>query len=1052
MKGLPKHIYHKLYHTHTVAGISISVALFIIFFAGSISFFKDHFYQWEDPDVRLEMVQDVDVDKVLSVVKVNHNNFVEKERFTIVLPSEQKPIIQFYGWEKADNKARGLEFIEGHIIPQKNYHYTEHKKAKSRIGDTLYHLHYLEPMPMGLYIAGFVALFFLFASITGLLIHWQHLKSKFFAFVARGDWRKIWANAHSTLGLIGLPFQIIYGVTGGLFGLLLILLLPSAFVLFDGDTQKVIATVQPESNLQMEVDSTEAKGISLSDFYLQVEDEYPNYKINSIRALNFGRNDGYVNIYFDNENSINGTGFVSFALKDGKEIMRVDESTTSYTNSMLNALMKLHFGSFGGMLIRFVFFILGIITCFMLISGILLWQEARNTNEYTRQQKRFHYRVTKVFLSICLGLVPATAIFFLANKVIPWEMEERGFYEYLSFFIGWLLLIILGLLQKNYRLLNRNYLFIFAVLSLLIPIANGFVTGDWLWKTIAISNWYLAGVDLFWLISGLFAIQLLKVIPARTSDESTSKNGYNKGELMNPNLATVDIEVESDLHILYATTSGNSKQVASLTSEFYKKRGLKVYLNSMLKVMPSQLTEIKKLLLVISTDGEGDPPPMGIRFFENLNASNMPKLNHLQYSVCALGDSGYANFCATGKQLDERLAELGAKNIAPRTDCDEEFKENAATWIKATANALISSNVNVETHEPLFGEETSYQVRIKERCKITKGKVIDEVCHLSLDILGTGLRYNIGDTIEIKPQNPEWLADLILNRSANSVNPGLKHTLLQEKEITSISQSTIRKLYEHNKLSGLQNLLENAEELSRVIAKANVHDLLCKYNLQMEPEQLIEILPELKGRKYSIASSQKLHSNEVHLTIKTIRFNYENLKHEGAGSVYTNEYLQCGSRIPVYLHANELFRLPENTKTPIIMIGVSTGIAPFRAMLQEREALQLKGNTWLIWGNKYESNDFLYQNELMDWYNSSVLEKMNTAFSRDGNSPSYIHKIIHDQKDLLKEWLAKGAHIYLCGSIKMGESIKSKWNEIFKEKDQTMLHLIDEGRWHEDIY
>lgn len=524
LKGLANRAYNILFHTHTVAGITISFALFVIFYAGAFALFRHEIYQWENPEARFEVTEAIDLDKTIAAVEANKTNFAETEIFTIVPPNHEMPFIRFYGAEYEDGDTSKIERFSALINANDNYQFTDLEQPRTTVGNTLYHLHYFRQIPFGIHISGLVALFFLFASITGLLIHWRNLITKFYAFTMGGKWKQIWTNAHTVLGVIGLPFQIVYAVTGALFGLLTLLLLPSALVLFGGDTDKVLATVRPDSAIKVSKDATIIEHAPLKTFYNKVKTMYPEIDATSIRARNYGREDGYVTVFLDDHRTIHGFGQVIFALKDGSVLSKTEPYQMTYTESVLNTVTKLHFATFGGLLLKVVYFILAMITCFMFLSGVLLWKEARNNKRYTEQQKQFHHRVTKIYLAICLGLFPATALIFIGNKLVPMDVLARTFYVNTIFFTGWFALIIAGLFWNNLRQLNKNYLKIGGLLSLLVPVANGLITSDWFWNTIAEGHWYVASVDLFWLFTGISALVLNRYISNTTKEVEVQKD------------------------------------------------------------------------------------------------------------------------------------------------------------------------------------------------------------------------------------------------------------------------------------------------------------------------------------------------------------------------------------------------------------------------------------------------------------------------------------------------------------------------------------------------
>lgn len=513
--------------------------------------------------------------------------------------------------------------------------------------------------------------------------------------------------------------------------------------------------------------------------------------------------------------------------------------------------------------------------------------------------------------------------------------------------------------------------------------------------------------------------------------------------------------------ILYGTKSGNAKLIAQQTQKYYQKTGIESHCKNMARYQPNKLTEVNYLLIIISTHGEGEPPPSAKNFFDECMSHTMPGLCHLNYSICALGDSAYEKFCRAGKALDKRLLDLGAKPLSPRKDCDTEFSKDAIQWIKQTALNFNNERIKTNKEEitlPSIAINAQYYATIKTRKEITKGKNVTPVCHLVLDISKSNLTYSVGDSIGIKPKNPSWLVEQIINEfnpstSLTTNNTDLiRNKLLNDYEITRISKKTLQNIYETTNSKSLKSLLESKDQLEIFVSEANLYDLLKDFDLGLNIDELMTLLPKLKGRLYTIASSQELHPNELHLTIKTIRYNFQDRKHEGAASVYANERLNTQSSVSFSLFKNAHFALPANPTQPIIMIGVSTGIATFRAILQERLARKISGNTWLIWGNKKNDNDFLYESELTQFRKMGILEKLNLAFSRDASDKHYVQDEIKINSTHIIQWINNGAHIFISGSITMGKSVKKNLDDILISHNNSTNSLIKEGRYHEEVY
>ena len=548
LKGLGNKNYNVLFHTHTVAGIVISFALFVIFYAGAFSLFRHEIAQWENPDMRQPVPENFDYDQALMKVDSIYGGLNLHENTNLWIPNKESPVFRVYGAMNTNDST--VERMAAYVNPT-TMEVQDIREPKTTLSETIYFLHYFRQIPIiGLYLSGLVALFFLFAIVTGLLVHWRNLLTKMYAFVKEGKWKVIWTNAHTVLGVIGIPFQVIYAVTGAFFGLLLLILIPAAFLLYGGDQEKLLNKVNPAAALTVDENAKPAKHFSLTEMAQKIKADYPDYYIGNVLTRNYGKEDALAFWNLDNHQDIHARGSLTMRLKDGVvlEEYSIIPEKANYSYSIINFIFKLHFGSFGGYTLRVIYFVLSMITCFMIISGILIWRTARDNNKYTLKQRVFHHKVTKWYLAICLSMYPAFAIIFLANKLVPMDMIGRVTLVNQIFFLSWLGLTILGLFWKNYSAQNRNYLLLGGVLSLLIPVANGAVTGGWIWNMWSTYHW-VAYVDLFWLLAGVTSLYLagfvLKVksvsdFPQPLEDEIVEENPEKVSgpkPIINPKLA-----------------------------------------------------------------------------------------------------------------------------------------------------------------------------------------------------------------------------------------------------------------------------------------------------------------------------------------------------------------------------------------------------------------------------------------------------------------------------------------------------------------------------------
>lgn len=528
LKGPGNKNYNVLFHTHTVAGIVISFALFVIFYAGAFSLFRTEVAQWENPDMRQPVDENFNFDEALAIVDETYGGLNYYENTNIWFPTEESPVLRVYGaFNKTDST---MERMAAYINPA-TLEVQDIQEPKTTVSDTIYFLHYFRQLPIiGRYLSGLVGLFFLFAIVTGVFIHWRNLLTKMYAFIKEGSWKSIWTNAHTVLGVIGLPFQVIYAVTGAFFGLLVLILVPAAFLLYGGDQEQLVSKVNPAAALTVEKEATAFQHLSLNELYHQVQAAYPQHTILNVSTRNYGKEDALAFWNIDDHQGINSNGSLSMRMKDGVVLKEYSTlpNDKSYSMSVIGYIFKLHFGSFGGYTMRIIYFVLSMITCFMIISGVLIWRTARDNKRYTLKQRIFHHKVTKWYLAICLSMFPAFALIFLANKAVPLDMAGRTGLVNQIFFLGWLAFTIGGLFFNKYAAQNKFYLTLGGVLSFLVPVANGLVTNQWIWDSWDTYHW-VAYIDLFWLFAGFTALYVA-LFELKVKEESDYPTPFGKGD------------------------------------------------------------------------------------------------------------------------------------------------------------------------------------------------------------------------------------------------------------------------------------------------------------------------------------------------------------------------------------------------------------------------------------------------------------------------------------------------------------------------------------------
>jgi sulfite reductase (NADPH) flavoprotein alpha-component len=497
------------------------------------------------------------------------------------------------------------------------------------------------------------------------------------------------------------------------------------------------------------------------------------------------------------------------------------------------------------------------------------------------------------------------------------------------------------------------------------------------------------------------------------------------------------------LTILYGTETGNARDLGKTLAAAAAERGLAPRLFDMADYKVRQLKDEEDLLVIVSTYGEGDPPQPAVGFFEFLEGPRAPQLPNLRYSVLSLGDSTYEKYCEAGKRIDRRLQELGAARLHDRIDCDLDYEEPAAAWSGALVDRLAVENAErgadvvrlfptpatAPALEPAYDKRNPFPAPVLESLRITGRHSSKDTRHVELDLTGSGLAYEPGDALGIVAANdPVAVARLL---DATGLDGGATVTVKGESlafaealerrfEITIASPRFVE---QWAKLSGAPELErltgdQAAAERHAYLEGHHVVDMVRNFPVPgIAPEQLLAGLRPLQPRLYSIASSLAAGTEEAHLTVAPVRYSLHGEKRGGVASTLLADRIEPGDTLPVYVQANPHFRLPSNS-APIIMVGAGTGVAPYRAFLQEREATGQEGRSWLFFGARNFRSDFLYQAEWQDWLKSGLLGRIDVAFSRDEASKVYVqHRMLERAKDLYA-WLEEGAHLYVCGDAK----------------------------------
>lgn len=536
------------------------------------------------------------------------------------------------------------------------------------------------------------------------------------------------------------------------------------------------------------------------------------------------------------------------------------------------------------------------------------------------------------------------------------------------------------------------------------------------------------------------------------------------------------------LTILFGSQTGNAEGVAEKMGVRAAEKGLNARVLDLADYKPKQLRQESILVLVTSTQGEGDPPDNALDFHEFLMSRKAPRLDQLDYSVLSLGDSSYEYFCQTGRDFDLRLAELGGSALAERVDCDVDYDNLADAWIERILEA-IASRAGVSQPEarevgavtaqtaPVFDRKNPFKATILTN-QLLNGQGSDkEVRHIELSLEGSGLQYKPGDALGLYPENPpslvtELISVLGLPASSPVEVDGQTLTLAEalgfHREITRLTPPLMKQWAELVGQDELQALVNNADELRQWSEGRDLLDLVRQWPLpSLEPQQLVHLLRKLPPRLYSISSSQAAEEDEVHITIAAVRYQAHGRDREGVASTWLAARLEEGAKVPVYIDANKNFALPDDDSTPLIMIGPGAGVAPFRAFLQEREERNASGDNWLIFGDRRFRSNFLYQTEWLKWRRDGLLTRLDVAFSRDQAEKRYVQHCLKEQAANVWAWLERGASIYVCGDAeKMAPdvhrallTIVSKQGGLSEDKAEDYLRQLNrDKRYQRDVY
>jgi sulfite reductase (NADPH) flavoprotein alpha-component len=570
--------------------------------------------------------------------------------------------------------------------------------------------------------------------------------------------------------------------------------------------------------------------------------------------------------------------------------------------------------------------------------------------------------------------------------------------------------------------------------------------------------------------------QLNRVIGQSTPTQRAWLSGFLAGLEAGhaPAVAAPPI-AKQKLTVLFATESGNSEALAARAKRDASKLGFAARTLDAADATPATLADAGTLLVIASTWGEGEAPQRATAFLDALLAEDAPRLDRLRFAVLALGDRAYAQFCETGRVIDERLAALGALRVADRLECDLDYETPAAAWLGTTLPLLRSADeaadsvIHVDFGASAAGDERGetvtkanpFAAEVTTLQNVNSSRSGKQTFHVELSLAGSGITYQPGDAIGVVPENDPALVEQVLAAVHLDGEEALHQALGSRHDITTLTGHFIKQLGELSSSTRLIELAADKDALAAYLPGRQVLDLLVEHPVRLAGEQLLSILRPLPPRLYSVASSQRATPDEAHLLVSAVRYRTHGRDRGGVASTWIADRRRVGDTVPVYVKPNAHFRLPQDGDTPVIMIGPGTGVAPFRAFMQDRDESGAKGRSWLFFGDRHYTHDFLYQLEWQDFLKRRVLSRLDVAFSRDQDAKVYVQDRILERADTLHGWIQDGARIYVCGDqAHMAKDVHAALRTVIargqslsdERAEAELSQLKAQGRYLLDVY
>ncbi|EPL9569540.1 NADPH-dependent assimilatory sulfite reductase flavoprotein subunit [Providencia rettgeri] len=519
--------------------------------------------------------------------------------------------------------------------------------------------------------------------------------------------------------------------------------------------------------------------------------------------------------------------------------------------------------------------------------------------------------------------------------------------------------------------------------------------------------------------------------------------------------ASASVAAQETVTIISASQTGNARRLSEQLRERLVGEKINVNLVNAGDYKFKQINQEKLLVIVASTQGEGEPAEEAVALYKYLFSKKAPDLSQTEYAVFALGDSSYEKFCQAGKDFDSQLALLGAKSLFERIDADVEYQSIANEWVDNLTRILKervpaqsdrqllsaqAGSVN-EIHTSPYSKTAPLTASLLSNQKITSRDSQKDVRHIEIDLGDSGLRYQPGDALGVWFDNDPALVDelvaLLWLKGDEDVFIGtqrhsLRDALIYQLELTQNTPVIVEKYAQLSKDDALLSLVSDKPAILYYAQNTPIVDMVRQAASQPSAQEFIDLLRPLTPRLYSISSSQSEAEDEVHATVGVVRYDIDGRPRTGGASGFLADRLNEGDELRIFIEHNDNFRLPVNPETPVIMIGPGTGIAPFRAFLQQRDNDGATGKNWLFFGNPHFVDDFLYQVEWQRYVKDGLLTQISLAWSRDQQQKVYVQDKLREQGEAVWQWLQEGAHVYVCGDA----------NRMAKDVEQALLDII----------